>query len=430
MTGLTFLISALLPLQVLSLAEAIKIAEANHPQSWQAKAAVSGAAARLDQTRAPMLPQLSGQLQYQRQTANYAARPGALPNQLNQATDSSNFDTYNYYSGGLYLNQWLFDFGSTVGKYRTAQDNLQAAKASQQNTQVQLLLKVRLAYFQAQAQKALLQVASESLTNQTRHLQQIEGYVQVGTRPAIDLAQVRADVANARLQVINSENNYQTAKAQLRAAMGLEENRDFEVSEEHIEAISGEEKEVNSLLPLALSSRPELAKLEFERRAQESTLRSIRGGFWPALGLSMSLTEAGSELDNLAWNWSGAVFLNWPLFSGYATSAQQAEARANISFSLAQLQGQKQQIALELTQAHLAVRAAKEAQIAAKQVLESADERLRLAEGRYATGVGNGIELGDAQIVRNNAAVQAVVAQYNLATARAQLLAALGHEEK
>jgi len=56
----------------------------------------------------------------------------------------------------------------------------------------------------------------------------------------------------------------------------------------------------------------------------------------------------------------------------------------------------------------------------------NARERLRLAEGRYAAGVGSPIELGDAQLALTTAQAQAVQAQYNLSSARADLLAALG----
>jgi outer membrane protein len=52
--------------------------------------------------------------------------------------------------------------------------------------------------------------------------------------------------------------------------------------------------------------------------------------------------------------------------------------------------------------------------------------RLTLAEGRYQAGVGNVIELGDSQVALTTAAAQEVQAIFNLATARAKLLQALG----
>ena len=58
----------------------------------------------------------------------------------------------------------------------------------------------------------------------------------------------------------------------------------------------------------------------------------------------------------------------------------------------------------------------------------NAKDRLRLAEGRYETGVGSIIELGDAQIALTAAGQQNVQAEYGLSQARAQLVKALGRD--
>ena len=79
-----------------------------------------------------------------------------------------------------------------------------------------------------------------------------------------------------------------------------------------------------------------------------------------------------------------------------------------------------------MEQAQLGVRAAQAAGVAASEAVTSSHEQLRLAEARYTAGLGNVIELGDAQVANTNAAAQAVQARYNLAIARAQLAGALG----
>jgi outer membrane protein len=59
--------------------------------------------------------------------------------------------------------------------------------------------------------------------------------------------------------------------------------------------------------------------------------------------------------------------------------------------------------------------------------LTNARQRLRLAEGRYQSGIGTVIELGDAQLALTAAAAQRVQADYTLSSSRgAQLLHALG----
>jgi outer membrane protein len=271
-----------------------------------------------------------------------------------------------------------------------------------------------------------VQVAREQLENQERHLGQVQGFVTVGTKPEIDLAQARADRANARVSLINAENNYELAKAQLNQAMGVEGSTAYDVADEALPAIEGESVGVDPLVALALRARPEFAALEQQVRAQEQTLRSARGAYWPTLGLSTSLTDAGHKIDNLAWNWNASFTLSWNLFSGLQTRGLEREASATLVSLRAQRDALRLQVRVEVEQARLGVRAARAALGAAEESLENSRLRLKLAEGRYQTGVGNIIELGDAQVALTNSAAQKVQAEFNLASARAQLLKALG----
>src|SRR6185312_1129330 len=89
----------------------------------------------------------------------------------------------------------------------------EAVADNERTTRLTVSLNVRTFYFAARANKALMQVAKDTLTNQQKHLDQVNGFVKVGTQPEIALAQQRTAVANAQVQLINAENNYLVAKA-------------------------------------------------------------------------------------------------------------------------------------------------------------------------------------------------------------------------
>jgi outer membrane protein len=120
------------------------------------------------------------------------------------------------------------------------------------------------------------------------------------------------------------------------------------------------------------------------------------------------------------------VTLSWPLYEGGLTNAQAAQSTA----TLAQLEAQRDAVVadvrLGVESALLQLRSAREAVDVAGEALEAAREQLRLAEGRYRAGAGSVLELGDAQVRFTTASAQQVQATFTLATARAQLLAALG----
>ncbi|OGQ91635.1 MAG: hypothetical protein A2289_04875 [Deltaproteobacteria bacterium RIFOXYA12_FULL_58_15] len=409
----------------LSLADAVESALRNHPEIRQARAATAGAEASADVNRAPLLPKVVASANYQRATSNYQTRPGALPSSLNQS-DTNSFSTSNYFNFALSAGLRLWDFGQSWNLWQAAKASATAAGDNEDDTELRVILTARTAYFAARAAKAMLHVAWETLANQQRHLAQIEGFVDMGTRPAIDLAQARTLTANARVQMITAENGYATAKARLNQAMGVEASGDYEVEDQAFPIVTDEDESKDILFAQALARRPDLNAVAATTRAREIELNAVKSGYWPTLDVSTGLTDGGSEIGNLAWNWQAAANLSWPLFEGGMTRAQSAQATAALETARAIADASRQSVLLQVEQARLAVRAAKAASTAAGEVVINAREQLRLAEGRYETGVGNVLELGDAQLSVTNAAAQQVQADYELATARAELLAALG----
>ncbi len=216
------------------------------------------------------------------------------------------------------------------------------------------------------------------------------------------------------------------ARAQLAQAIGLDGPADFGVGDEAFPAVPGEDSASEALIAEAARARPDITALEQDIRAQELTVRAVRGAYGPTLSAQASATEGGEAVDNLAWNWSVGVNLNWPIFQGGLTRAQVHEAQAAVQSLVAQRDALKQQVRLDVEQARLSVSASREALAATGEAVTNARERLRLAEGRYQTGVGNAIELGDAQVALTTALATQVQADYGLAAARAQLLRAMG----
>ena len=420
------LTSALAPERVLTLAQALQTAQQHQPQLWQARANAEAAGARADELRAPILPQVTLSASYQRTTANFVARPGSVPSAFSTSQSGTSLDTFNYWSSGLTLNQFIWDFGQTTDRWRAARATAEAQNQTARAVEQQIVAGVRSAYFTARAQKSLVQVAQENLNNLELHLKQIEGFVAAGTRPKIDLAQARADRANGRVQLISAENGYAVAKAQLNQAIGEPGSTSYDVQDETLPAVPGEDGELSALLDDALRARPELLSLERQIRAQELTVSSAKGAYGPSLGATMNLTDSGVDLTGLTWNWNASVNLTWGLFQGLLTRSQVREARANLSAVQAQRAGLVNQVRVDVEQAHLQVRAAKATLEAVEEALTSSRERLRLAEGRYQSGVGSVIELGDAQVAASTSAAQRIQAEYSLASARAALLKALG----
>ena len=192
--------------------------------------------------------------------------------------------------------------------------------------------------------------------------------------------------------------------------------------------LSEEDQPIDPLVKIAFAARPELAAIAKQIEAQERTVRATRANYGPQLSASTGSDRVRTIARRHAMELERAITLTWPLFQGMLVPAQVREAEANLAGVKAQRDTIELQLRLEIEQARLAVRAAKATMVAVEEALTSARTRLRLATGRYETGVGSSIEIADAQLAYSNAGQQRAAADFNLAAARASLLRALGRE--
>lgn len=412
--------------RILTLEEALALGRKNQPQLRQAQANTVAAAARADEAQSGLLPQLSASAFYERTTVNTSAQS------LLASGKSVSITTRNlgYWSVAATLSQLIYDFGQVSGRWRASQAASASQRETETSTAIQTDLGVKIAFFAARAARDMVGVARDNLSDQQAHVAQTKAFVDHGTHPEIDLAVARTNEANAQAQLIASENSYFTAKAQLNQAMGDEEPTDYEIADESPVSVEGEDLVLEPLLNEALNHRPDLASLLDQARSQRLTLDSIRGAYAPTLGLTANYTDAGVQTFSPILVPNGYVGLNltWNLFQGGLTNAQVREAEANFVAAQAAVDTVRLQVRVDVEQARLAVRAAKGVLEANLLALASAKEQLRLADRRYATGIGNAIELADSQLAYTTAAAQVVQANYNLSTSRAQLVRALGRE--
>jgi len=406
--------------KIVTLDEAVQSALAHQPQLTQALANAKAGAARADEARAGLLPQLNLTGQVTRAQTTTTSQGVLLGQRVGSSTTVGNT-----WIGQVSVGQVLFDPGTFFG-WRSADASAKALRDTADSTRLDVISAVQSAYFTARADRDLTRVARETVQNDEVHLHQTEAFVEVGTQPLIALAQSRSALASAQLALIQAENAYATARAQLAQAMGLETWGEFEVGDDTLPSVPGEDGALEPLLEEALAARPELASLAAQERSAEESRTAARSGYLPLVSAQGTYAEIGPAPDATKGSWSAGLNLTWNLFGGGITSARVRESEANLDSLRAQELGLRTSIRVALEQAVLGVRAALSSVDAAKEAETNAREQLRLAEGRFQAGAGSIIELGDAQVAASNAAAQRVQTEYSLSAARAALLRALG----
>jgi outer membrane protein len=406
----------------LSLKEALELAMTQQPQLRGAQALVESARSRAEAAHAALLPQVVA-------TAGLQHTAGTLPQPSSPCPRSPTVTDpvlCTFAGVGVTATQLVWDFHQTRDRWTAALSRVEAQEASRQATAQSIRQNVLTHFFATRAQKALVRLARETFAHQERRLALIQGYVSVGTRPESDLAEARTQKANAWVQVISSENAYELAKARLHAMLGASGSMDYEVAEEMLPSLEGEDGPMEPLLEEALRARPEFMGLEHQLRAQLAELKARRSASLPSVSASANVVDRATGLKRHFWNLGAAINLSWPVFDGHLAVARVRETEAEQAATEAQKMELLLQLRLELEQARLAVRGAKATLDAVKPAMEAATHRYRLAEGRYATGVGSHLELAEAQVAWLAAATLKIQAEYSLASARVLLLKALG----
>jgi outer membrane protein len=226
------------------------------------------------------------------------------------------------------------------------------------------------------------------------------------------------------LAMIQVKNNYQVARVTLNNAMGLRQSLTFPI--EDILGFQPMTISQEEILRSAYERRPELLQVKAQQRSQEAAVNLARSGYYPILSGNASYLYHGESMDDLYWDASLTATVSIPIFTGFSTRNQVAEARANLRNLNAQEEALKLNIRLEAEQAFLSLQLAKEQIDVTGKSLGQAKENYDLATGRYQVGVGSPLEVADAEVLLANARASNIQALYNYKVAEAKIIQVMG----
>jgi TolC family type I secretion outer membrane protein len=404
--------------EVLTLENALIIALSNQPSLRVAAGNQAITEARVGQARSGYYPQITGRIAYQRATANIATSFGGGP--ITRRTSGESFGTY---LNNVNLNQTIFDFGKIRSQVATAEYNLQAARSDTETALQTMVVNVQQSYYGLQQAQRLLIVSDEAVAQFQKHLDLAKGRFKVGVAPKIDVMTAEVDLSNARLNLINAKNNLSLARVTLNNAMGIVSPDQYRVEDPApIDQYAVSQAEA---LDRAMRARPELIAQRALEQAAEAAIKTAQADYLPTVTGAAGYSYNGQEFP-LVWNWNVLGSFNIPIFSGFLTKQQVAEARANLLKTKANGDVLKQTVLAEVSQAYLNLEATKERLRVTAVTVIQAKERMALVEGRYRAGLATAVEVTDAEVALVNAQVNDVVAMSNYQAAKAQLERAMG----
>jgi outer membrane protein len=405
---------------MLTLHECIENALANHPSIRAAQESLNAGQGRVTQATSPYLPQVTASTGY----SDSHALGGAFGETITKS-----------YTTTLSVNQVLYDFGRTGNALDAARLGTQSAERDIDRVVQEVVLNVKQAYYALLQAKKLVSVAQQTLVQTQGHMNQAEAFFRAGSKPRYDVTRAEVDVNNAKLGLINAENTVRLNTISLYNAMGLDPVRDVEI----VDVLSQPTAlpSLDEAETVALKSRPEMLKAEFDIQAAQSQVRTEQANYLPTLSASGAYNwahgtvQAGTFegiplIGEIQDSWNAGVTLSMPLFEGGLTNGRVSEARANKHSLEAQRNRLRQSILLEVNQAYADLESAAARIAVMDSSLRSARESLDLAEGRYREGIGPSLEVTDAQVADAKAESDEVQALYDYQLAAAKLAKAMG----
>ena len=303
-------------------------------------------------------------------------------NKLNTPPPYGNFTTR---FGGTWS---LFDsFASWRGINRAKAMNT-AASHQLERTDQEILFRVVQSYYGVLLATKQLEVAEQSEKTAKAIMDRSQGRYDAGLVVESDLLSAKVRLASREQDLIRARNNLELSRAQLNAAMGVSVDATYQPAD----ALADRNLTVNSLLDLekeALTTRPDLKRIEAQQSAQELSVAIAKSSFGPRLN-----AFAGWEMDNPTFvaggggnNWVGGIELQVDLFQGGAKRAALSRERANTEKITALKQAASDAMQLEVRQAYYDQDASRKQVGVARTAITQAQESLRIDQDRYDGGL-------------------------------------------
>jgi outer membrane protein TolC len=331
--------------------------------------------------------------------------------------------TYSSFSTGLSLSQNIFDFGKTPTQVKIQKLTYNSSVADIETASQQAVFTVKQSYYGVLQAKHNKEVADDAVKQYQLHLDQAKGQYDVGLAPKYDVTEAQVNLGNAKLNLIKAQYAVKLALAMLNNSMGINGMLDYDVEDDM--AFEAYNMSFEEALAEAYSKRPDLTSIVDKRQAAESSITLAKTGFLPTLAGSASFDYAGYAFP-VARGWSLGLSFNIPVFNGFLTVAQVAQARANLNVLRANEETQRQSIYLAVQQAYLNLKQAEELVPVAELNVTAAQENLDIANGSYKEGVGDPIQVADAENALITAKIAYIEALYECKVGRASLELAMG----
>ena len=324
---------------------------------------------------------------------------------------------------GITLNQQISDFGRTRHSIKLSELQLGVTRLNYLLIRQQVLDNVVQSYFNLLQQEQAIKVSEANTENAQVVLDRAQGFLEAGTGAKIAVIQAEADVANARFGLVQARGAHARATATLAQAMGLTELEDVQLEETFLEIPDWDAETARSL---ALKARPDVVASSLSVAQAQTSVRLAKAEYYPRISANAGLNWNDSVFPPQNRTYNVGLSLSVPIINEPGLSAAVGQAKANHKAALQTYRSVELQATQEATSALYTLREAEGRAESATQALRFSTENYRLATERYKVGVGNSLEVSQAQRQLVESRTQELQARFDVQNAIGTLLRTTG----
>jgi outer membrane protein len=387
----------------LSLKDAENLAIKNNPQISVARLSALAAQQVTRETRSNLWPTAVANLTAVDANPGTRITAGALNNPI----------VYQRAAVGTTVSQLITDFGHTRDLIASASLSARAEEQNAVATKEQILLTVDQAFYGALQARDLLTVAQQTVAARQTVSDQIQALFNSKLKSQLDLSFANVNLSQAKLLVLDAQNNENGALATLSMVLGYPRIQSFQLVE-GTTAATEPPANVDDLISQALSTRPEILSLEFQFRSAQKFQSAQHDLLFPNIRAVGTVGDTPVRNPVIS-NWYGAVGVNVeiPIFNGFLFNARSREATLREQAVQERIADLRNTIARDVRNSWLNANTAFQRMDVTRQLLDQANLALDLAQTRYKLGLGSIVELSQAQLQQTQAQISSAQAGYD-----------------
>ncbi|MDQ3818442.1 MAG: TolC family protein [Acidobacteriota bacterium] len=410
----------------LSLAQAIQLAIQNNVTTLLARERRREAEGLKQESLAGLLPNISGTAYQASITQNLAAlgfQPGTFP-----GITRTFIGPFNNFDARARLVQTIFSL-SAIRNYRAGRAGVRIAELQEQLAREQVASFTALTYLEALRTDRAVSAAQANVELAQMLLKLATDQRNAGVATGVDVTRAETRLAQEQLRLAQAETSSEQARLNLQRVVGLPLGGSLTLTDQ-LRFTDEPEPAPDAAVAQARENRREVSIAEEQLRLNDLERKAVEAEFLPSLEFVGDYGVSGITPTNTALpTRRAAIQLNVPIFNGGLTRGRLTVATSRERQAELELGSVRGQVEEDVRLALVTLRTAVAQVRAADESVRLAQRELEMARDRFRAGVGDNLEVVNAQTALANARDAQVnaLAQYN--AARLNLAASVGRAE-